>query len=217
MRDCVPRLLMAAGLAAVLCGSELLGAAVVVSNADPGAASVARAMLAGRLKMAEDRITVMEATPVDWPDASLGCPEPGKMYAQMITSGHRVRLSAEGKTYEVHVAGSRAVMCDQGRTASPSAPAPSAAPAHPPRATHAAAAARVSRAARQDLADALKIPVTSVKVTSVRPTSWPDQRLGCPGTAPAPPQATSGFLLELTARGKRYRYHADLERVVRCD
>ncbi len=56
----------------------------------------------------------MEA--VDWSDASLGCPEPGQVYAQVITPGYRVLLEAAGKEYEVHTdqIGRSAVICGPG-------------------------------------------------------------------------------------------------------
>lgn len=44
-------------------------------------------------------IKLVEAKPAMWPDASLGMPEPGKMYAQVITPGFRVTLKAGNTTY----------------------------------------------------------------------------------------------------------------------
>ncbi len=49
-----------------------------------------------------DQITVKKVESVSWPDTSLGCPEPGKMYAQVITPGCRVVLSGGGKDYVYH-------------------------------------------------------------------------------------------------------------------
>jgi hypothetical protein len=40
--------------------------------------------------------------PVDWPDASLGCPRPGEGYAQAIVSGFRLRFSYGGEVYTLH-------------------------------------------------------------------------------------------------------------------
>jgi hypothetical protein len=39
---------------------------------------------------------------VDWSDTSLGCPEPGMAYAQVITPGYLIVLGAAGQTYEYH-------------------------------------------------------------------------------------------------------------------
>ncbi len=55
--------------------------------------------LAKRLDIDKDEIVVKRVESVEWPDASLGCPEPGKMYAQVITPGHKIFLSYEEETY----------------------------------------------------------------------------------------------------------------------
>ncbi len=44
-------------------------------------------------------IKLVEAKPVMWPNASLGMPEPGKLYAQVVTPGFRVTLKAGNTTY----------------------------------------------------------------------------------------------------------------------
>ena len=48
------------------------------------------------------RLQVVKVEKVDWPDTSLGCPQPGMMYAQVITPGYRVILSDGTKEYEYH-------------------------------------------------------------------------------------------------------------------
>jgi hypothetical protein len=58
--------------------------------------------LSKKLGMARDDIIVVESGEAMWPDSSLGMPEHGKMYAQMLTEGFRVVLEAGGKTYEYH-------------------------------------------------------------------------------------------------------------------
>jgi hypothetical protein len=50
---------------------------------------------------AED-ITLGSAEAVDWPDGSLGCPQPGMMYGQVITRGYLIILEADGETYPFH-------------------------------------------------------------------------------------------------------------------
>jgi len=63
---------------------------------------IARQDLAKRQGIPVDIVQVTKVEPVEWPDTSLGCPEPGKAYAQVITPGYRVLLSAQGSTYEYH-------------------------------------------------------------------------------------------------------------------
>ncbi len=81
--------------------------------AGPAAGLVAQAVadLAGRLAIAIDAIQVRAVEAVEWPDASLGCPKPGMMYAQVITPGYRIVLEAAGKTYEYHSSHTHVVYC----------------------------------------------------------------------------------------------------------
>ncbi|MGC8836860.1 MAG: hypothetical protein ACP5UM_00470 [Anaerolineae bacterium] len=75
------------------------------------AADLCAATLAGQLAIPVETIQVLEVEAVEWPDTSLGCPEPGMMYAQVITPGYRVRLRAGEATYTLHTDGKRAVSC----------------------------------------------------------------------------------------------------------
>jgi len=49
-------------------------------------------------------IVVVSSDAVLWSDGSLGCPEPGRAYQQVVTPGYRIVLSADGATYEYHSA-----------------------------------------------------------------------------------------------------------------
>lgn len=67
---------------------------------------------AAELGLSPDAITVESVEELDWPDASLGCPQPGMLYAQVITPGYRVIVTAGGQTYAVHLdAGGRGRVC----------------------------------------------------------------------------------------------------------
>ncbi len=48
------------------------------------------------------KIAVVAVEAVDWPDTSLGCPEPGMMYAQVITPGYKILLSHEEEIFVYH-------------------------------------------------------------------------------------------------------------------
>ncbi len=63
---------------------------------------LAKEDLARRMNIDKEKIVVAEIESVDWSDASLGCPEPGKMYAQVITPGYRILLSYEKEKYKYH-------------------------------------------------------------------------------------------------------------------
>ncbi len=78
--------------------------------------ALAKRDLAQRLKRTEATIQVASIEAVDWSDASLGCPEPGMAYAQVITPGYRLILTANGERYEYHTdQGQRAFYCPGGK------------------------------------------------------------------------------------------------------
>lgn len=85
--------------------------AVVPPGATAALAAV-RQDLAQRHKLAEAQIIVVRAQAVDWPDSSLGCPQPGMVYLQVVTPGYRLVLAAGGVSTEYHTdAGGRFVVC----------------------------------------------------------------------------------------------------------
>jgi hypothetical protein len=63
---------------------------------------LAIADLARELDLAPGEIAVLSVEAVEWPDTSLGCPQRGMMYAQVITPGLRVVLEANNQSYEYH-------------------------------------------------------------------------------------------------------------------
>jgi hypothetical protein len=60
----------------------------------------ARKDLAQRLKIDPKEINEQSVQDDDFPDMALGAPEEEEMSGQMISSGWRIRLGANGKTYE---------------------------------------------------------------------------------------------------------------------
>ena len=64
----------------------------------------ARNVLANRLSVSPDDLGFVSQEAVRWPDTSLGCPEPGQMYAKVIVPGSRFTFSYAGSLYEVHTA-----------------------------------------------------------------------------------------------------------------
>jgi hypothetical protein len=75
------------------------------------AVGLAKEDLANVLKAPVDEIKLVRAEATQWSDTSLGCPEPGKFYAQVITQGNLIVLSYAGKEYEYHAGRGRAVTC----------------------------------------------------------------------------------------------------------
>ena len=60
----------------------------------------ARRDLAQRLGLSETGIDLELVEQTDFPDAALGAPIEDEMSAQVITPGWRIRLKANGRTYE---------------------------------------------------------------------------------------------------------------------
>ena len=64
--------------------------------------ALARADLSARLDADVREIALLSVEAVQWRDTSLGCPQPGMMYAQVITPGYRLVLETAGATYRYH-------------------------------------------------------------------------------------------------------------------
>jgi hypothetical protein len=54
-------------------------------------------------------VEVVSVDEVDWPDGSIGCPQPGMVYTQAIVNGTRIVLRYDGLSYDYHQGGSRSV------------------------------------------------------------------------------------------------------------
>lgn len=65
-----------------------------------GAVQNARKDLAKRLNIDPSDVKEHAVEDSDFPDMALGAAEDGEMSGQMITNGWRIRLEAQGKTYE---------------------------------------------------------------------------------------------------------------------
>ena len=65
----------------------------------------ARQVLTERLSVSVNDLALVGDEAVEWADSSLGCPEAGMVYAQVITPGQRITFSHSGNEYEVHTSG----------------------------------------------------------------------------------------------------------------
>lgn len=82
----------------------------------------ATADLAERLGVETGDVSTIAAVLVTWPDSSLGCPQPGMEYLQVLTDGAVIELDAGGAVYRYHAGdGSGPFLCGTPIT---SAPAP---------------------------------------------------------------------------------------------
>lgn len=93
---------------------------------DPGLEPLvimAREDLSDLLKVDIDQIIVIEAELVVWPDASLGCPQPDMVYAQVPVDGTLIRLDVAGQVYEYHGGGwTDPFLCEQVIKTKPTSP-----------------------------------------------------------------------------------------------
>ena len=82
-----------------------------------GIETAARKLLADELAVGEADFKIDSSEGMGWSDASLGCPQEGMFYAQVITPGYRLVFSLAGTPYAVHTNsdGSHMVICGDGR------------------------------------------------------------------------------------------------------
>ncbi|MFL5370681.1 MAG: hypothetical protein ACJ78Z_10850 [Myxococcales bacterium] len=73
---------------------------------------MARQDLAKRLGIPEKEVKTGAVQRRTFSDASLGCPKPDTMYAQVETPGYVIELAAGGKSYEYHADAKRVVACE---------------------------------------------------------------------------------------------------------
>lgn len=75
------------------------------------AVAAAKQALAEQMKVTVDQIELISVKSVQFRDSSLGCPQKGMVYLQVITPGYQVMLSLEGQTYDYRVAGQKTILC----------------------------------------------------------------------------------------------------------
>ncbi len=85
----------------------------------------AKAQVEAETALAATDLTLVSLEPVEWNDASLGCPQPGMMYAQVVTPGYQIRLRGPNGDYNVHTGSApdgSIVLCEQGQTSAVGSP-----------------------------------------------------------------------------------------------
>ena len=76
----------------------------------------ARILLADIATVNADDLTLISSESVSWSDASLGCPQEGFGYAQVITPGYKLVFALGDTSYAVHTNsdGSSPILCNDG-------------------------------------------------------------------------------------------------------
>lgn len=158
--------------------------------------------LAAELDVAPETLNLISIEAVEWPNASLGCPQPGKMYAQVITPGWRLILEDKASNrYDVRApkAGESFIICE-GKPAEPTPPEAKKAPAS------------VIDAAKRLVAERKGIAEEILTVEQAEAVEWNNACLGC-----ARPDEmcltviTPGYRLVLRAGDTVYEVHTDQE------
>ncbi len=152
--------------------------------------TAARTHLAAELSVDEADLALDRSEGVVWSDASLGCPQEGMAYAQVLTPGYRLIFAHAGLSYAVHTNddGSHMLTCgDDG-----------------------AVAADIEAAARTLLANDLGVGEDELRLESAEAVSWSDASLGCPQEGMSYAQViTPGYRLIFNHRGTAHAVHTN--------
>ena len=95
-----------------------LSAAEVQGLTHPGIRS-AVTDLVKRVEEEPETIQIVLAEQVTWSDSSLGCPEPGMLYAQVLTTGIWLVLSHQGQAFDYRVTDNSGALCTQAQQQEP--------------------------------------------------------------------------------------------------
>ncbi|MBN2389462.1 MAG: hypothetical protein JXR84_01980 [Anaerolineae bacterium] len=160
--------------------------------------SALRVQVAEQAGLPAAALTLVSAEEVTWPDTSLGCPQPGMVYAQVLTPGWRmVFADAEGREYNIHTTENyqRFVICEL--------PAESAVP--PAYRDNPAVEAAIKALVEQK-----GVARESVIVVDVIAVEWRDSCLGCktPGQR-CLMVVTPGYRITLQSGAEIYELHTD--------
>ena len=203
MRLSLTRLLGAA-VATLLFTCPATGAVAAISE---DAVSAQARRLLREQGISEAELQLVSREPATWSDSSLGCRVPGAQYTQALVSGQSLRFTRATHSYEVHVAGQRAVLC------------PSIA-LNPKSSSRFPVPVRTLDAMREsavaDLAARLGVTAAEVTVRDMAPASWGNADLGCSEGTTAAAGPVHGYRIFLRVHDREYLYHTDFRRVIAC-
>ena len=104
------------GMRVVLCEGTIpktISGPTTLPDGSEDALAAALDDLTGRLSVDRSAVEIVSVEKRMWGDTSLGCPQPGMMYAQVITPGFLIQLKAGSKVYTYHASLIRAVLCEK--------------------------------------------------------------------------------------------------------
>lgn len=150
--------------------------------------------------VSRDTVTNIRIRSIDWPDSSLGCPEPGAEYLQKVTPGYLVNFKAGENIHTVNIGDNRAVICERINDFMLE------------RKKRGDSVLRAHREARLDLAKKLNVDPEVVKISKIKVETWPDSSLGCPQSDQQYKEGPiEGLKINMTCRDRQYEYRIPLE------
>jgi hypothetical protein len=186
--------------------------AVTDNPATPALEEFALRITSEHLSVPVGELEIVSLEPIDWRDSSLGCPQPGRDYMQVITPGHLALVRQASAIYRVHMADGRGFICEND---------PKKLAASTPRPMLTLSQNQLEALARTDLAHRLGVRSDEISIIGTESVVWPDATLGCgtddellkelSGSGPS-----KGFVIMLAHRSREYEYHADPRRVIPC-
>jgi len=78
------------------------GASPVVPPESAAAVDAAMADAANHLGVSTDALRLEQVQVREWSDSSLGCPQPGQLYSQVVTPGYLIVITSGSRQLEYH-------------------------------------------------------------------------------------------------------------------
>jgi hypothetical protein len=166
----------------------------------------AKENLARRLDITPEEIQLVKLEAVEWPDASLGCPQSGMTYAQGVTPGFWVILEVEGERYAYHTDNLRKVVNCGSEGA---------------QRLRGDESTDTGNLAKDDLAHRLGISADSIDIVAVIRQEFPADAFYCRTmkervARDESPAVIPGESILLSAAGRKYEYHASDQLILFC-
>jgi hypothetical protein len=170
------------------------------------AVQAAVSLLADELAIESANIALVGVLPTEWPDPSLGCPEPDQVYPQVITPGFIVTLTANGANYEVHTdASGTALFCKDVADTSGGEGV-----------TDPIVDEFVAEGKRE-LSEQFRVPEDQIALVRSEAVDWSDSSLGCAQAGQSYLAViTPGYRIILAVGEQWYEFHTDQQRMIQC-
>lgn len=165
--------------------------------------AIARQLVADFLALPTADVTVVSSEAQEFNDSSLGCPEPGMSYMQVLTPGYRVIIEADGRRFDIRVAGGHGKICHRQKSDKKSGNPSEMSPA-----------AALVKMARGDLARLLQTDADQIMVVDVRPHNSLQAKDNCAPDCGSETQC--GYMIGFFHDGRRYEYYANENKVEPC-